>query len=177
MKKLSPWLIGIGVALCFFGALIPEATRWFLTIWPREVRTDLLETLREKLSFCTTLFGWLNILMGLLCILMPGYLEMFTHPATGSIALQMSVFLALTVHCAVSLMMNLLANPLRTVILTVLMFLGILALVVLTWKYIDKRASIPLPPSGTFEISFAILYTIPIFLVVAAADEYILIFL
>ena len=177
MKKLSPWLISIGVALCFFGALIPDATRWFLSIWPRNVRPDLLETLREKLSFCTTLFGWLNILMGLLCILMPGYLEMYTHPATGSVALKMSLFLALTVHCAVSAMMNLFAHPVRTSILIALMAVGVFVLILLTRKYIDERASIPLPPSGTFEISFAILYTIPIFLVVVAADEYIRIFL
>ena len=173
MKKLTPWLIGLGLALFFLGALIPDVTEWCLSIWPREVRTDLLKTHCEKLSFCATLFGWLNILLGLLCILMPTYLERYTHPATGATALKMSAFLALSVHCAVSLIMDLPGNLSRSAFLVILMIMGVISLVLLTRKYIDERSDIPLPPSGTFEISFAILYTIPIFLVVVAADEFI----
>lgn len=168
MRKISLRFFWSGLFLFALGLFLHPFISW---ICPR---ASLLEMV-DGVSFSVALFGLLNALLGIAGIILSRPLDRLAKPESFLPAVGWSISTAITVHSLLTLLDQALSSVSRYALRLPLCLVGAVAglagFFLLLRRYCFTREEDPYPSSVTFEFSFAILYTIPMLVVLISFDR------
>lgn len=171
MKKTACVFLFSGILLFVTGQLIHPVIVWSL---PDSGHPPLPEVV-DGVSFSIALFGILNALLGLFGLLFSGFLDRFTKPRTFLTATGWSVSTAITIHSVLSLLSCFITHPsqypIRFPVSLVGTLIGLCSLLLTLRHYLQTREDDPYPTNVTFEFGFAILYILPILVILISLDD------
>lgn len=169
MKKISLCYLLSGLSLFALGLLLHPLISWFSPGAP------LLE-LVDGVSFSVAMFGLLNVLLGILGLIFNRSLGQLSKPESFLLATGWSISAAVTVHCLMTLLDQFLSSGspfyLRLPLCLTGAVVGLAGVFLLIRRYCLIREDDTYPSSVTFEFSFAILYTIPMLVVLISIDRF-----
>ena len=169
MKRISLCFLISGLVIFALGLLLHPILSWIFPGAP------LLEMV-DGISFSVALFGLLNATLGIAGIIMSRPLSQLAKPNSFLPVIGWSISTAITVHSLMTLLDQFLSSTSRYQMRLPLCLLGALTgltgFLLLLRRYIFVREDDPEPSSVTFEFSFAILYTIPMLVVMISVDRF-----
>lgn len=171
MKKTSRSFLFSGMLLFLLGQVIHPVIGRLMPDSGHPTLPDVV----DGVSFSIALFGILNILLGLFGILFSRFLDRVTKPKTFLLATGWSVSAAITVHSILTLMDCFLTHPskypVRFPVSLVGILVGLFGLFLLLRNYSRAREDDTYPTSVTFEFGFAILYTLPLLVILISVED------
>ena len=169
MKRISLCFFISGLVLFALGLLLHPFLSWLFPGAP------LLEMV-DGISFSVALFGLLNVTLGIAGILLSRPLSQLSKPESFLPVIGWSISTAISVHSLMTLMDQFLSSTTRYRLRLPLCLLGavtgLAGFLLLLRKYNYVREDDPEPSCATFEFSFAILYTIPMLVVMISIDRF-----
>lgn len=171
MKKTSRLFLFAGLILFLLGQIIHPVISWLVP----EGGPSTLPEVVDEVSFSIALFGILNVLLGFFGGLASRLLDRFTKPGTFLLATGWSVCAAITVHNVLTLIDCFLSRPdrypLRSPISIAGILVGLCGMIMLLRGYSSSREDDPYPGSVTLEFGFAIMYTLPVLVILISIDS------
>lgn len=165
MKRISLCFLISGLVLFALGLLLHPVLSWLFPGAP------LLEMV-DGISFSVALFGLLDVTLGIAGILLSRPLSQLSKPESFLPVIGWSI----GVHGLMTLMDQFLSSTSRYWLRLPLCLLGAVTglsgFLLLLRKYNYVRKDDPEPSCATFEFSFAILYTIPMLVVMISIDRF-----
>lgn len=169
MRKVSLCFLLSGLFLFLLGLLLHPFISWVAPGAP------MLEMV-DGVSFSVAMLGLLDALLGIVGIFLSRPLDQLARRESFLLATSWSVCTAVTVHCILTLLDQFLSSsskyPLRIPVCLVGAVIGLAGMFLLLRKYCGVREDDTYPSNVTFEFSFAILYTIPMLVVLISIDRF-----